>query len=752
MSEGRGGLGRSRLRTIWMHATMNVDRQIRASCRTEELSLRRSGAWSVSLKGRLGLSGIAAPIMAFVLAVSFPPWARGVERYQCGTHLPGTIGEVVLSPGGNELAELMQSRVSHCAAQWIRVGPLEGGKRRWRTVLRGRGVSTLHWVDDGHLAFLQGRGGDTISSVDVASSRVTALVQSPGPIVSYSVDPSGKRIAYAYRIWPNATDYVSRSIPDRVAVPWVVLPNWATAYKQFSGNGAGSTGIGIATIGIGDSRKAYFTHLNVYQLLWAGKAERPMVLRQANQSGIWQMSLVDLYAGESVVGPPRFGGISRAAASSSGLLAIAASGAVDGRYSPAEPKVLFVVDNSRRVHRVSAVTGRSISNIWWDRDGTIWAQVQSEDLGGGAKTQRLVKVDWRKNKVLRTISWPNGNLEDCQLDRRREVGICFAETLTSSPQLIRVELRSGAMSNVSGADYPVERMSSPFREIRVRNRFGQSTTGFLFFPADAAGAHARQVPLAIVLYGFMRVFSKDAQWIRAYPVDRLVRAGIAVLLLNVPEVTGWRLGDPVSARSQLLDAPLATIEQAPNAVEESGLKVGKMMVMGWSSGGFLAAQIIGRSCRFVAAEVGDPAAWNITGYALGNAAWRGFANSVFGGPPDAQYAKNYLDFDPAGSGRPPAGPILLEYVSRNLDAGQYLEEWRATGAYVEAFAYHYSVHMLNVPAEAKLSRERNLAWAQLNLLGPASVSASTLRRLGLAVPPASSYRCAGAAASGRAMN
>ena len=96
----------------------------------------------------------------------------------------------------------------------------------------------------------------------------------------------------------------------------------------------------------------------------------------------------------------------------------------------------------------------------------------------------------------------------------------------------------------------------------------------------------------------------------------------------------------------------------------------------------------------------------------------------------------FCDLEPvaAADGKPAHGPILLEFCARNPVVGQFLEEWRAVGTQVQAFVYHRSVHWLNVPAEARVSRERNLDWAKLNLLGPQSVSPVELRKVGLVVP------------------
>jgi len=250
-----------------------------------------------------------------------------------------------------------------------------------------------------------------------------------------------------------------------------------------------------------------------------------------------------------------------------------------------------------------------------------------------------------------------------------------------------------------------------------------------------------QVPLVILLYGFDKKFAAGGQWVNAYPVQKLIDAGIDVLLLNFPMEHDWRVGDAQAARFEFLQDPLATVEAAPDAVRRTGIDVGKTMLLGWSQGGFIAAHAIERSCEFVAVEVGDPAMWDVTSYALNGEYWRQYMADIFGGPPVKRYIDNYLAFDPVAAGNRPYGPVMLEFAGRHPGVGQDLEEWRAVGGYIEAFAYHYSVHALDVPAEAEASRARNYAWALLNLRGRNTVPANRLAELGLSVPPRSSYRC-----------
>ncbi|MGC8517680.1 MAG: alpha/beta hydrolase family protein [Steroidobacteraceae bacterium] len=234
-------------------------------------------------------------------------------------------------------------------------------------------------------------------------------------------------------------------------------------------------------------------------------------------------------------------------------------------------------------------------------------------------------------------------------------------------------------------------------------------------------------------YGFTEAYSRNAQWISSYPVARFVHSGIAVLMMNWAGIGSKKMGRFTKSK-RALESAVSLYGNAIAAVTKEGVDVSRAMVMGWSFGGLFAAHAIQVLPNFVAAQVGDPADYNVTAFGLGDDYWRNQSRMVLGGPPSGRFLRHYQFFDPVGDGNAATGPILLEFVSRNPDVGQLLEEWRAAGADVEAFAYRRSVHWLNVPAEARMSRLRNLYWAKLNLLGPDAVTARQLRRVGLTIP------------------
>ena len=399
---------------------------------------------------------------------------------------------------------------------------------------------------------------------------------------------------------------------------------------------------------------------------------------------------------------------------------------------------LYTFTPRGKVHYISAASKdaliQAVTGTWWGDRESLFEQVMGSIGPDGANRWWLQEVDTRSNEVIRRFYWPGGDLggmsHQCEFDAARTKAVCIVQTLSDPPRLVEVDLHTGSIRVLGWMNSHQHPLRMKFKRLKLCDRFGHCSISFLALPR---GADVRPVPLAVMAYGFTEAYSRDAQWITSYPVAKMVRVGIAVLLMN------WVPGDKrhlsaFSSAKHALESAVSLFSNAVPAVEAQGVRVTRAMAMGWSFGGLFAAHAIQTLREYSAAQVGDPAAYNVTQFALGDNFVRQTMKGFFGGPPVGRFLPRYQLMDPAGDGRAANGPVLFEFVSRNPGAGQFIQEWRSVGTDVEAFAYRHSVHALNVPAEARLSRLRNLYWAKLNLLGPRSVTVSELKSVGLNVP------------------
>jgi len=715
-----------------MRVSLRYGRQGRVA---SQFAVQSQASTARSARASLVIGGISVVLASLAGAMQSAAASPRVE-VQCSEK----VLAYAPSPGGAEWARLVGSDGPVCGGREIVVSRMGGHPSAVRRFAVGRYAAGISWKDRGQIAYLDGKRHGDVEILDTGNGRISRAVSLPGAILNYAFSPDGRRLAYVYRLAGHQAHYVSVRVDQDSDVVLLALQKFAT--HNYFGN---PSRVGIAVADRSKPIAGYNTKLRVSAVSWLSHPLRPVMLRQSTFSTPWNYTVADARSGEAILGPDRLEEIyTMGASSTSGLYAVGSTGAPDGRFDEWEPMHVFVVDGSAgQVREIPGLAVHRVLHLKWHGKSDIWAYVDYVEPDGGAVDQRLVDIGWPSGRVIRTISWPHGSLTGCVFDREGTVAVCRAETLTTSGPFVSIDLGSPKPKFLPLGG-PVKRLNLSFHAVRVPSRSGRMSTAFLALPRNRAsqgGGPAGPVPLAILLYGFQRAFAQGGEWIHAYPVERLVRAGIAVLLLNFPETQAWRMGDAAAARQELLEEPLSTLENAPDAVRASGVALGRVMVMGWSWGGFIAAHAIESSCQFRAAEVGEPAQWNASSYGLYGPLWRYWEDGVFGGPPYQKYIANYERFDPMHSGAVPKGPILFEFVSQDVEAGQYLEEWRAAGTSLQAFAYHYSIHALTVKDEARISRRRNLAWAKLNLLGPASVPRNELSQLGLSVPAAAAYRC-----------
>lgn len=652
---------------------------------------------------------------------------EGVSRWH--------IVDYVLSPDGNKLAELVRVHARDRSYTKVVIRDLNNVALSPRTVFAGADLSSVVWVSDRTIAFIELGAKNWILMEDVRGDHVTRLFDTQKRISRLFPDPHGDLLAYSYvssRASGNHGNAPSVKVTNNLMILDLIIPKRDPAPYRMTYH------VGIIRWNAKGGRL-----LEQRRWRWAQWMPKTvwvdgsaMVLLHGLTS--FQSSLVDVKTGKAV--HLRIPGNWTFLLASSGGRIAAASTMSHNFEEGGKGLRIFIRGRTGRIHTASVGRPALITGMWVEKGHRLIAQIVSGHLNSlksttGTSLTGLVEVNWSDNKVLRTYDWPNGVLGGwsrvCSVDSTGNRAICVAQTLRDPPSLVSIDLGSGVMCKLGYLRSGARRLDFKFRRLIIRNTFGQLSSGYLALPK---GWRDHGVPLAVMTYGFDRAYSRYAQWITSYPVAKLVHAGIAVLLLNFPRQRPWAKGDFAAAFREVVKEPMSTVENAVSAVRQVGVTVTRAMIMGWSRGGLVAAFAIQRLHQFVAAQVGDPQEWTITSFSLGSATWRRFLTRELGGAPDRRYIGRYLDFDPVSDGRPAKGPILFEFVRRNIPEGQFLQEWRAAGTDVEAFAYRNSDHWLNVPVEAKISRERNLDWAKLNLLGPKSVTSAELRRVGLTVP------------------
>ncbi len=641
-----------------------------------------------------------------------------------------------ISPHGARLAEVERNSAEAHGNERIVIRTLKG--EELRVVYRGGGIGTVLWRNAGSILFCKYGPVNEIQWANIRTGARGVLFRSSHTFAISAYDRIRGLLAYSYAVPWRWRGRNSVRVRGGMTTLELISPVWAR-WPVLERVGA----FMLVRQSNGFRTKKIRLSLNRFklapQLIW----RQGRLLGLVSSLRSLHTKIYDIESGQRIHGGIPLFRIASFAASPRGRMVLISNrihrdGTSRTLCGCVGSLKAFVLRRHDELKEVSALTSgrfiRDVGGVWLSGNHRMFIDSLGFERPGGVNRWRLDEVNVKTDALLRVFRWPHGDLggggNACQLDSDTTVAVCVAQTLRDPPRLVEINLTTGEMNDLGKLDPRARRLNFPFKTVRVASSFGTYSTGFLAVPPGLAG---RPVPLAVMAYGFSESYSKDAQWITSYPVARLVHAGIAVMLVNWANIDERGFGDFMASRRAQKSA-ISTFAHAIPAAEAAGVHVSRAMVMGWSFGGLFAADAIERLHQYVAAEVGDPADYNVTEFALGGALWRRESAIFFGGAPVGKNIWRYQYFDPVGTGKPANGPILLEFVSRNPDAGQLLQEWKATGTTVEAFAYRRSVHWLSVPAEARISRMRNFYWAELNLLGPSAVSPALLDSVGLSVP------------------
>jgi hypothetical protein len=656
--------------------------------------------------------------------------------------LPWVVMSYALSPDGTKLAEVERNGSSSHRIECIAIR--DTGRDKVSVVFKGRGIGSVLWRNARTILFSQYGSVNEIRWENIRSRARGILLQSKHPIDFSGYDRRRGLLAYSYAVPWRWHGRNSVRVKGGMTTLELISPSWAR-WPVVERVGAvrlvrESRGLKAKKIPLSISRFKLAPQLiwNQGRLLGLVSSLHSVRTKIYNlESGARIQRDIPLFRIDSMFASPR------------GQLLLFSNRIEPNRGSRSRCGCVgslkaFLLHPRGGLREASALTDRrfirNVGGVWFSGRDHVFIDSLGFQRPGGVTRWRIDEVDTKTDVLVKVFRWPHGDLGGyggaCQFDADRTRAVCIAQTLREPPRLVEINLDSGEMTSLGKLDPREQVLNFRFIPVKVPSSFGTYSTGFLAVPSGSAG---RSVPLAVMAYGFSESYSRYAQWITSYPVARLVHAGIAVMLLNWANIDDRGFGN-FTASKRAQESALSTFAHAIPAAESAGVKVSRAMVMGWSFGGMFAADAIEQLHRYVAAEVGDPADYNVTEFALGGSLWRRESSIFFGGAPVGRNVARYQYFDPAGSGRPANGPVLLEFVSRNPDAGQLLEEWKATGTTVEAFAYRRSVHWLSVPAEARISRKRNLYWAELNLLGPSAVSRAQLNSVGLTIPKAAVQR------------
>src|SRR5487761_71003 len=140
------------------------------------------------------------------------PSALGAQKECCKYKLM----EYSISPNGKRLAGVIRVANARGATERIVIARLDRANSLWKPLYEGDPVSSVKWLNDATIAFVQNKRTGSLITENIHTHRIFRAATTPGPIFDYVPAPDGEKILYAFGDEPQAANWVSRAVPDRL--------------------------------------------------------------------------------------------------------------------------------------------------------------------------------------------------------------------------------------------------------------------------------------------------------------------------------------------------------------------------------------------------------------------------------------------------------------------------------------------------------------------------------------------------------
>jgi dipeptidyl aminopeptidase/acylaminoacyl peptidase len=329
-----------------------------------------------------------------------------------------------------------------------------------------------------------------------------------------------------------------------------------------------------------------------------------------------------------------------------------------------------------------------------------------------------------------------GSLTRCDFVQNLDHGVCVRESMTRAPDLVTVNVGTGAINPVISMA-PVQASISPLRtEPRTwMDRHGRTLTGFITYPRDYVPGH--QYAAIVANHGNdadERFVAHDFQW--EYPLQVFAERGYVVVSLNEPsprsspesEAAYQEYRDPHGAVAHadvqrlLWIETVQSFEDVVRALAAEGLvDTARVGIVGYSAGSQMVNVAMTQLRLFRAASSGEGGFLEPAGYfTLPQNAAR-YAGIYAGSPYDPAAAEDYLRLSPTFRARLASGAILQQVANPRESFVHFYAELRAASVPSQLSAYLTEpaipeTHLFHVPSNRVAAMKENLDWFDFWLL------------------------------------
>ena len=339
-----------------------------------------------------------------------------------------------------------------------------------------------------------------------------------------------------------------------------------------------------------------------------------------------------------------------------------------------------------------------------------------------------------ENDRVRTIS-SAFSLNYCDFTVSLTKGACIAQSQTTPPSVVRVDVASGGVARVASVSADHEGIAPLRIEPRTWiNRHGYKATGYIVWPRGYT--KGRQYPAIVITHASDaddRFATHENQW--EYPAQLFAERGYVVLLVNSPTsrqnaeidaayeawVSETKAVSPEKLRQLIWLNSVATFEDSVKELVDRGIvNPAQVGIAGYSFGSQMTNVTITNSSMFRAASSGDGGYLEPAFYF--NVA--GSYDTVFGGPPtDPAALANYRRLSPSLRANEVCGAVLQQVAAPLIPSIDLHAALRKAGVPAQLSLYPGEntatdeTHIFHIPSNRILAMEENIAWFDYWLLG-----------------------------------
>ena len=488
------------------------------------------------------------------------------------------------SPDGKRIAYVLTKADLEKSIYDSDVWLIDADGKNGRQLTRARGVdSRPRWSPDAkRLAFVSDRDGkNAIWLIDADGGEARRLTEFPTPVREYEWSPDGTSIAFTRLDGLTAEEEKRAKERDDARVV---------------GEGRKFAHLYVATVEDGAVRRLTQGDFAVGTFDWAPDGTT-IAFDRAPGAGLDDLYRTDIYAVDVKSGDVRplvhGRGFERGPAYSDDgrWLAFTTSGGVHDWLIEHDVHVMPATGGPSR--NVSRAWGRTPESIEWDGT-TLWIE------GPYDTTTQLYRVNADGSNWTDTTGFA-GVVSDPDVHRGRAAYV--RQSLTEPPELFvdgrRLTDHNAAYRNATLGETRVIRWKNPKDQLEIE--------GLLTLPVGYKGG---KVPLLTFVHGgpASRFDQGYLGYLgTVYAPQVLAAQGFAVLRPNPRGTGGYGVEFRRANRNDWAGMDWIDINAGIDKVIADGIAdPGRMGLMGWSYGGYIAAWAIGHSDRFKAISVGAP--------------------------------------------------------------------------------------------------------------------------------------------------